>query len=302
MKRTTQANNSESSENTPDHFVFIIGAMKSGTTSLFELLSQHPNICPSKVKEPDFFTKDRGARDLQDYLSLWDWKENKHSFALEASVAYTKAPYISDVPRRIHESRLGEFRFIYVLRHPLTRIESQIRHGLFAGWGKSLDSGIPKDAVNFSSYAMQLDKYLEYFSIDTVLLITLEEFTQQPDTVLSRICRFLEIDADFSFLDVSKTRNSGDFFNAPPSVTRITQSDFGQFIVRKVLPARLKNHLRDIIARFHGNTNKPSKLGRWQLTSEERDIILTRLADDLNRLNSEFGVDIGKYWHMQSID
>ncbi len=50
---------------------------------------------------------------------------------------------------------LGQYRFIYMLRNPLTRIESQLRHGLFAGWGKSLDAGIPDDAVYYSSYAMQ---------------------------------------------------------------------------------------------------------------------------------------------------
>lgn len=289
-------------EHKPDHFAFIIGAMKSGTTSLFDILSQHPEICPSKVKEPDFFTKNSDENALHDYLSLWDWQANVHSCALEASVAYTKAPSISGVPERIYNARLGQYRFIYMLRNPLTRIESQIRHGLFAGWGKSLDSGIPEDAVNFSSYAMQLDRYLEYFPIGDVLLITLEEFSHNPDAVLSRICQFLEIDSNFSFQDVSTTRNSGDFFNAPPSVSRITQSGFGQFVARNILPAKLKNRLRNAIARLQENNKKPSYLGRWQLTPEERNIILNRLANDLKRINSEFGIDIQKCWHISPVD
>ena len=39
----------------PWNFAIIIGAMKSGTTSLFDLLSQHPEVAGSRSKEPDFF-------------------------------------------------------------------------------------------------------------------------------------------------------------------------------------------------------------------------------------------------------
>ena len=35
--------------------VYLIGAQKAGTTTLAYLLSQHPNICVAKTKEPHFF-------------------------------------------------------------------------------------------------------------------------------------------------------------------------------------------------------------------------------------------------------
>lgn len=37
--------------------VFLIGAQKAGTTTLAYLLSQHPNICVAKNKEPHFFLR-----------------------------------------------------------------------------------------------------------------------------------------------------------------------------------------------------------------------------------------------------
>jgi hypothetical protein len=286
--------------NKPDRFVFIIGAMKSGTTSLFEILSQHPQICPSKTKEPDYFTKKSDESSHENYLSLWNWQDSVHSIALESSVAYAKAPSITGVPERIHQSNLGQYRFIYMLRNPLTRIESQLRHGLFAGWGKSLDAGIPEDAINFSSYAMQLDQYLKYFPIDNIMLVTLEEFKHNPDFVLSRICRFLEINKDHEFQNVNTTRNSGEFFDASANVSRITQSNFGQFIASKILPAKIKYLLRNLIARLNRGNNNTSSLGRWQLTPEERMFVLKSLADDLKRLESDYGIDIRKHWHIQS--
>jgi len=286
--------------NKPDNFAFIIGAMKSGTTSLFEILSQHPEVCPSRVKEPDYFAMDRDESSLENYLSLWDWRNDKHTIAIESSVAYSKANSITGVPERIYKSNLGKYRFIYMIRDPLARIESQVRHGLFAGWGKPLDGGTPQDAVDISSYAMQLDKYLAFFPMDRIMIVKLEESKHEPDTTLARICQFLEIEKDFSFHNIEERRNSGNFFNAPASIAYITQSSVGQFIAKKLLPAKIKSRLRHFISNLSKGNNSTPSIGRWRLTQEERKQVLNILADDLNRLETEYSVDIAKYWHIES--
>jgi len=187
-----------------------------------------------------------------------------------------------------------------MLRDPLTRIESQIRHGLFAGWGASLDSNIPEDSINFSNYAMQLEQYLKFFPIENFLLVTLEEFKFDPHITLSRICQFLEIDTGFKFIDAEKTRNSGDFFNTSGNIARVTQNRYGQFFARHILPATIKTWLRTFIANLNKEKNTTSDIGRWQLTPEERKHILNRLTDDLKKLESDFGVDIQKHWQIHT--
>ena len=298
MRNPDLASNTISSDNAPNRFAFIIGAMKSGTTSLFVILSQHPQICASREKEPDYFIKDRPDRSRDDYLALWDWQSNMHAIALESSVAYTKAPLIAGVPARISRAGLGEYRFIYMLRDPLDRIESQVRHGLFAGWGQSLDAGISDDLLDFSRYAMQLDYYLKYFSKTHILLVTLEEFKQDPHTVLSRICRFLEIDDEFQFSNVEAPRNSGEFFNTAGSMAQISQGEIGQFIAHRILPSRVKDWLRSYLTKRGNIKENDSNLGRWKLEPEERIFILNRLREDLRRLESGFGIDIRNYWHL----
>ena len=42
--------------NKPDFF--IVGALKCGTTSLYEYLRQHPEVFMSRIKEPHFFGRD----------------------------------------------------------------------------------------------------------------------------------------------------------------------------------------------------------------------------------------------------
>ncbi len=283
-------------EKYPTRFALIIGAMKSGTTSLFEILSQHPQICGARVKEPDYFIKSRDDELHKNYLNLWSWKAKSHLIALESSVSYTKAPFITGVPERISKSGLGEFRFIYVLREPISRIESQARHGLFAGWGKSLDAGITDDLIDFSRYAMQIDNYLKYFPKSSMLLIVLEEFRSNPHAMLRQICEFLEVDDSFEFHDVNEPRNSGSFFNTRPVVARVTQGGLGQFVVKRILPVKIKKWLRNFIAKRNEGNEEVSNLGRWKLTVEEREYILRVLGSDLKRLESEYGIDVRSHW------
>jgi hypothetical protein len=298
MQHSNPALRSTSSGSRPGRFAFIIGGMKCGTTSLFEILSQHPEICPSREKEPNYFIKDQADSSSNDYLALWDWRENTNTIALESSVAYTKAPFIPDVPERISRAKLGDYRFIYMLRNPLSRIESQVRHGLFAGWGQSLDTGISEDLLDFSRYAMQMDQYLNYFSKDQILPVTLEEFKIDPHAVLTRICAFLDIDEKFQFLKAEEPRNSGDFFESSPIIARISQGEIGQFIARRILPPSLKKWLRGYLTKRGNRKQNSSNLGRWKLKPEERTLILTSLKDDLKRLESEFAIDTRKYWHI----
>ena len=65
-----------------ERFAIIIGAMKSGTTSLFHYLSQHPRIAACHEKEPDFFSNPENfAKGLDWYRNLWDWVAELHDIA-----------------------------------------------------------------------------------------------------------------------------------------------------------------------------------------------------------------------------
>ena len=67
----------------------MIGAAKSGTTSLAHLLDQHPHLTVAEPKEPDFYTRHWG-------LGL-DWYRQTFAGAegdllLDASTSYSSAP------------------------------------------------------------------------------------------------------------------------------------------------------------------------------------------------------------------
>ncbi len=110
---------------------FIIGAAKSGTTSLYYYLKNHPQIYMSPVKEPEFFSftgqkidrKDMrlapgifAITERNDYEALF--KDVKDEVAIgEASPSYI---YVPEVPARI-KAMIPDPKFIAILRHPAER-------------------------------------------------------------------------------------------------------------------------------------------------------------------------------------
>ena len=72
----------------------IVGAMRSGTTSLFHYLAAHPQVAASADKEPDYFSSDKVfARGPGWYEELFSFDPARHTIRLEASTNYSKAGF-----------------------------------------------------------------------------------------------------------------------------------------------------------------------------------------------------------------
>ena len=279
----------------PDRFALVIGAMKSGTTSLFEVLSQHPQIAACSEKEPNFFAfGEAWSRGWKWYAGLWAWDAARHRIALEASPSYTTYPARPGVPERIASIPGADFRFIYIMRHPCDQIESNIRHTLYAGWGTSLDeAGVPEWMIETASYAMQLDRFHALFPLDRFLLLTLDEFERDPAGVLRRVCSFLGVDEQFAYERVDERYNSGAVYEMPAVWARIAKSPLARWAARRVLPRGLKHRIRAQLARLPG---RAAPLGRYRLNEDERAAVMERLDADLARLESYYGVPAGSLW------
>ncbi len=154
----------------------VIGAMKSGTTSLFRWLSILQGIAPSRPKDTKFFLTDPqggtyskglewyGAQFIDNSDTLW---------RMEASTHYTKYPDYSGVPKRIRDS-LASPRLIYVVRNPVERSLSHFFHNLVVdGSANDINESLACFACKYyyySDYALQLAQYLEYFDRDVLFV------------------------------------------------------------------------------------------------------------------------------------
>lgn len=195
----------------------IIGAQKSGTTSLYHYLTQHPNVNAAAVKEIHYFDEqfDRGfdwyKKHFPSHLSV---KERTG----EASPYYLFHP---QTPKRVFEC-LPDVRLIVLLRNPIYRAYSHyqmmVRRGLeplsFPEALQAEDGRVTAEyermerdpsynSLNCAHYsylkrglyAEQLERWLRYFSPQQFLFINSEELLLSPAESCNRIYEFLNIPA-----------------------------------------------------------------------------------------------------------
>jgi len=193
-----------------DRFVLLIGAMKAGTTTLFELLAQHPAIAPCREKEPEFLSDPaRWKQGLAAYSRLWEWRPERHRFALEASTKYTKLPAFPSAA--IATSRLpATFRFVLLVRHPIDRLRSEYLHSLARGWiDAPIHRGLSPYAVLHSNYRFQLLPYVVAHGRESILVVTYDELLRAPFELARRIFGWLGLDESAPLADVGRA-NAGE--------------------------------------------------------------------------------------------
>lgn len=266
------------------NFALIIGAMKCGTTSLFDYLSQHPQISPCKIKEPNFFADDiNWNRGFSWYQELWDWNPNIHKVALEASTHYTKIPKFTNAAFRISQIK-ANFKFIYILRHPLERIESHYTHGVTAGWETTKrvsEQRIDRQLIEVSKYAKQIKEYYQRFPAEDILLVNFEDFKENPHEVVRSVVGFLGLNNEYEFKNLKSVSNANNQRVVYPSWTQkinFISNNIPEYI-KKLGRSLLSNKVENNIA----------------LTQEEKQIILKELQSDLHELQEKYHFDLSSW-------
>lgn len=188
--------------------LFIIGAMKSGTTYLRKLLAAHPAIFMCEPDEPSYFVEPRELRKL--WPDMWRqriWQSEKRYLALfgqaslvpilgEASTAYTKAPMVSGVAARIQAFNPSA-RCIYIMRDPIERTISHYWHMVrYETEYREMATAIQCDPqfLAVSHYAAQLAPFLERFGREAVYTVTFEALVADAWATMCSIYAWLGLD------------------------------------------------------------------------------------------------------------
>ena len=113
--------------------LLIVGAAKSGTTSLHNYLNQHPDIFMCSPKEPHFLINkeigkqriNNGIIDIKDYETLFSEKSHL-KYRGESSVMYLSFPEISIKNNKHYLD--DDIKIIIMLRNPVERAYSGYQH------------------------------------------------------------------------------------------------------------------------------------------------------------------------------
>lgn len=200
---------------------FIIGAARSGTTSLEEYLCQHPDISITTKKESHFFAADdfppifkgpgddrlneRLIRDEATYTQLFAAKQGTKAIG-ETSVFYLCYPNSAE---RIAQA-VPDAKIIMVLREPVARAYSAYMF-LKRDGRETLDfaEGLKREEERklwdfepmwrykeLSLYYKQVKHYLEVFGAEQVKVLLYEELYSNPAYVLRDVFAFLGVKED----------------------------------------------------------------------------------------------------------
>jgi hypothetical protein len=197
--------------------LFIIGAMKSGTTFFAQLLGSHPQIFICSPKEPYYFGNSDRLRSLWPYA----WHPNpwpsEHAylqlfrdagdatFVGEASTTYSSLPLIEDVAPRIHQFA-PDARILYVMRDPIERTISHYWHMVnYHNEHRKPLAAIRDDPyyMSVSHYARQLAPYLRLFGAQRVHTLTFEQLVARPAETIQSVYAWLGVDAAFIPPDIA---------------------------------------------------------------------------------------------------
>ena len=175
--------------------LIIIGAMKSGTTSLHNYLNLHPEIYMSKKKETDFFSK-YFESNIDKYLKNFN---SEYKITGESSPNYSKYHLFDNVPERIYNSLGQGVKFIYILRDPVKRIishyyEAQSQNRIEGSLDNFLEGNLEKNNIILTSlYFEQLSKFLEFYPINQIKIITFERLKENRIDTMNDIYNLLNL-------------------------------------------------------------------------------------------------------------
>jgi len=225
--------------------LLIVGAMKSGTTTLFRDLEAHPGVFFPADKEPGNLGDDEVLTDAgrRRYAAMFA-RAGSDQVAAEASTAYTKRPDIEGSARRALEVCGPETRIVYIVRDPVMRLRSHHYHE-FARGNMPRDIGeaveTHPELVSYSRYAWQIGPWIEAFGEDRVRIVPLEDYVADRRGMSSAMHRFLGLEARPDLIEPEKVHNKGDDkpINTPLWLT-ITHSWPYRKLVRPLLSAGVK--------------------------------------------------------------
>jgi len=189
---------------------FIVGAPRSGTTSMYEFLKRTPGVYMSSHKEPHYFSSFKPqymfgniVRDERKYLSLF--KDSKNELAIgECSTSYLWDEKSCDLIK----NKIPNARIVIMLRNPVQRAFSHYLMRIGGGQAHSFSEVIkialkaPKEdyyttiIVNGGFYYEQVKRYLETFGNQQVKIIFFEEFIKDPKKIVKELLKFLGVDGE----------------------------------------------------------------------------------------------------------
>ena len=252
---------------------FIVGAARSGTTSLWQYLNQHPSIfMPSDLayKEPAYFAELYGINNIEQYLSLFT-DALPEQYIGEASTAYLTAP---ESPRKIFTD-IPDAKIIIMLRNPIERayslycwmakegyeyictFEEALKEEKKRRHTQDFKFNNPENYYNYlyfhsGLYCEQILRYIEVFPRNQIHIILFDAFFKDSLKVTKDVYRFLGVEPSFTpQVGIHNISGSVHSIKVQFGIRKFMNSNI------KFIPQRVRNSLGRILLALNTKSTQP---------------------------------------------
>lgn len=293
----------------------IIGAMKSGTTSLYNYLGQHPQVYMSPNKEPRFFVYENRMPDsnipqwllktfqettvttLEEYESLFNGITTE-------TVAGEASPIYLYVPRAIEsiKKHVPCAKFIAILRNPIERAYSSYMHlqnhcpgvepysfeEALALEKKRIaeNTGYLWRYTDIGFYGEQLDRYYDSFPRSQIRVCLYEDMVRDSAGLTKELFTFLDVDPEFT-VDTGERHNVSGI-PRHLGVHRLLKGDgLAKHIARNLVPEQIRSRVARMLKR--ANLRRPA------IEKDTYNRLVDIFSDDVKHLQGLIDRDLGSW-------
>ncbi len=307
-------NSNASTQNDRMPNFLIIGAARSGTSSLYEYMNQHPDIFFSANKEPLFFAFDgdkvdfKGPGDnrqvnIKTVTELASYQDLFSHVTTEKAIGEASADYLyaEKAPECIHHY-IPDAKLVAVLRNPVERAYSSFLYTIrddrepLRDFAEALAQEDERVAAHWEYiwhyrrmgyYYQHLSRYYRLFNRSQIRIYLNEDLRQDTLSVLRDAFAFLEVDDTFK-PDISIAYNEGGFPRRKLLNRLLTrQSRFKSFL-RPFMPAFI---MKNYIQLKYKNLDKPELSGELKLE------LARAYKDDILKLQDLIQKDLSSWLH-----
>jgi|GEM_PF-4605690 len=271
-----------------------IGAMKSGSSWVMNVIGTHPDILVVPW-EMHFFNRsfEKGESWYREQFrrAEKDKRETPYAAVGEFTPVYLFYP---EVPGRIAEM-MPDVRLLLVLRDPVQRIYSEFRSWCRLN-NRSDDFAdyltFETAAIERGYYSRQIRRYLDHFPKEAITCLCFEQVSKDPDFLKTQLSEFLGVDSGGFDIDPNMSRNATYRPRFPGVYSALvnTQKRLARAGVHNLPQAARAMGLHKI---FRAGEEKR---GFPPMTASDLSYLQGLYGDEANELYRTLGLDFSEWW------
>lgn len=279
-----------------------VGAQKAGTSTLHDILMQHPDLILPELKETHHFRdEEKFNQGKNHYFDYYFKRKNQNSLYGEIDPEYS---YFENSANRI-KSYFPNLKIIFVLRNPVDRAHSHYlmtkRRGLET---LSFDKAVKVEEHRLSShynrihfsyvsrgrYLEQIIRFENLFGADNVKIVLFDDFVMNTKFIVDDITKFIglsEYDYDYQVKSNSASESRSKFLR-----DFIYQNNKLKTLIGKAIPSK---KLKDIV--MHKLSQANLKPANKEILNNDlkKDIYNTHFKHEIENLENKIGMDLSKW-------